>query len=48
MHAQKMVATGRLHEGKVPMQQIGVKEGGGHLLEGDRISGAYGIYILYP
>ena len=41
-----MLTAELFHEGKVPMQQIGGKEGGGCLLEGGVFLGAYVIRLL--
>ena len=41
-HSQKMLDTGCLHGGKNLCKNLGVKEGGGCLLEGGVFSGAYG------
>ena len=41
-HSQKTLDTGRLHGGKYLCKNLGVKEGGGHLLEGGVFSEAYG------
>ena len=42
---QKTPAKGRLHKGKIPMQEIRVKRGGGCLLEGGIFLRTYSIYI---
>ena len=41
-HSQKTLDTGCLHGGKYLCKNLGVKEGGGRLLEGGIFSGAYG------
>ena len=41
-----MLAKGHLHERKMPIQETGGKEGGGHLLEGGVFLGAYGTMKL--
>ena len=46
-NAQKMLATGCLHEGEIPMNEIGGQRGGGHLLEGDVFLEAYGKWLVY-
>ena len=46
-HSQKMLDAGRLHEEKKYLcKNLGVKEGGGRLLEGDVFSGAYSIITI--
>ena len=42
-HSQKTLDTGRLHGEKYLCKNLGVKEGGGCLLEGGVFLGAYGI-----
>lgn len=41
-----MLTAEHFHEGKIPMQQIGGKEGGGRLLEEGVFLGTYVIRLL--
>ena len=42
-----MLDTGRLHRENYLCKNLGVKEGGGRLVEGGVFLGAYGIYIWH-
>ena len=46
-HSQKTLDMGRLHGGKYLCTNLGVKEGGGHLLEGGVFLGTYGMWMKF-
>ena len=41
---QKTLTRGRYNESNYPVQELGRKEGGGHIFEGGVLAGHYGIY----